>query len=484
MKRLRSKYTTILIVLSLVLSAGLQAVWLRQLFSAQQKQLKDDIEHFVSTTAQAQMYRSVTSFEKPKNLPRVKQLFLSPQWAQLRQAFDNMKALGISYNFQINSDDDSTSVSMNFSLKDKPAKERNRGPATTNTGLTAAQLSMVDSLSLIAMKKEVAAGLQQMGITSAIYYNLYNYSMTGLRGGDVPKGLAAAYASKKYLYGIQEHYRYQLILSAINNVVWYRMRYYVASCLLMLLLTCAAFYFIMRLLRNVRLYADAKADFTRNMTHEFKTPIATVSLALESIQKYNLAEQPETMQNYLDISRHELQRLDLMVEKALNIGNEKDAEIPFNTELYDVQTGLQQVITSMQLQLLNSGSEIVFKPSAEPCFVFGDPVHLTNIFYNLVENAIKYSGTGLVLDISCACDDKTVTISFKDNGPGIDKIYHKNIFDKFYRIPADGNTHDIKGTGLGLYYVKQMVERHNGTIKVKSETGNGTCFIITLPAAS
>lgn len=484
MKRLSPKYTTVLVVLSLLVSGGLQIAWLSQLFSAQKKQLKDDIEHMVADTSQTNWYRGVSSFEKPQNLKRVKKLFLSPQWGQLRSALDNMVETGMPTRFSIASDDDSTSVLMTFKQGGRSLKDNNSHPITSGTGLTPEQLRVNDSLSLIDMKKNVIAGLRQIGITSSAYYNIYNFNMAALKESNFPKGLQPAFTSKGYLYGVQNHYRYQLALASINNAVWYRMRYYVASAVLMLLLTGGAFYFILRLLRNVRLYADAKADFTRNMTHELKTPISTVSLALESIQKYNLASDPQTLQNYIGISRHELQRLDLMVEKALNIGDDANAAIPFNPELYDVQTGLQQVVASMRLQLLNSNSKIEFHPSAEPCFVFGDPVHLTNIFYNLADNAIKYTGSGLLLQISCACDKDTINISFKDNGPGIDKIYQRNIFDKFFRIPSISNTHDVKGSGIGLYYVRQVVEKHSGNIKVKSEPGNGACFIITLKAAS
>ena len=484
MKWLKTKYTYALIVLSLLLSGGLQVVWLRQLFAAQQKQLNEEIEHLVSTTVQAKWYSSIYSLEKPQNRQRSRQFFLSPQWEQLRQAFDNMKASGLTSNYRIESNDDSTSVSMNFSLNDLPANNRNRVPKTYHSGKTPAQLRASDSLALLEIKQEVAAGLRQLGISSDLYYKVYKYDMKSLYVSNLPSGLKPAYISKKYMYGIQNHYRYQLCLPSINGAVWYRMRYYVASSLLMILLTCTAFYFILKLLRNQQLYADAKADFTSNMTHEFKTPISTVSLALESIKKYNLINNPETLQNYLDISQHELRRLDLMVEKVLNISTGKDTEQPLKLELYDVQSGLQQVISSMQVQLTNKQAGIRFTASEEPCFVSGDPVHLTNIFYNLIDNAIKYSGTGLEMDIRCQCDTETVTLQFKDNGPGIDRIYHKNIFEKFFRIPAQGDTHDIKVSGLGLHYVKQMVEKHGGTIKIKSEPGHGTQFITTFPAAS
>ena len=484
MKLFKAKYTYVLIVLSLLLSTGLQVVWLQQLFTAQEKQLRIDIEHLVGLTAQTNLYYSITAFEKPGNAKQIKQLFLSPQWEQLRHAFDNMKMENMSAYYSITIDDDSTAVSMNFSLKDTPVKRKHNKPVTSQTGMTAAQLVSSDSVSLVEMKRKVRSSLKKIGITSEVYEKIYYYNTLDVFKSNVPKLLKPAFISNRYLYNIQNLYRYQLILPAIEYVVWYRMRYYLASSVLMVLLTCTAFYFILRLLRNQQLYADAKADFTSNMTHEFKTPIATVSVALESIKKYDLIKNPETLQNYLDISQHELKRLDLMVEKVLNISNGNNAEQPLKLELYDVQSGLQQVISSMQIQLLNSHASISFRTSEEPCFVFGDPVHLSNIFYNLIDNAIKYSGAALLLEITSKCDADKVTLSFKDNGPGIDKLYHKNIFDRFFRVPVKGDTHDIKGSGLGLHYVKQMVEKHHGTIRIKSEPGNGTNFIITLPAAS
>ena len=485
MKWFKAKYTYLLIVLSLLVSTGLQLVWLQQLFVAQQKQLLEEIEHMVSMTAQTNLYYSINSFTDPGNRKQIKQLFLSPQWEQLRRAFDNMRIEGIRSSFSISIEDDSTAVNMAFSLKDTPNRRRPHKPVTRNTGMTAAQLLAGDSLSLIEMKKNVTTGLKAMGIGSGIYHTIYSYQDTAkVFKTNLPKDITPKYTSNKYLYNIQNLYRYQLAVPHINSVVWYRMRYYLASSVLMVLLTCTAFYFILRLLRKQQLYADAKADFTSNMTHEFKTPIATVSVALESIVKYKLINNPETLQNYLDISQHELRRLDLMVEKVLNISKGDEAEQPLKLELYDVQSGLQQVISSMKLQLLNSQANIRFKPSAEPCFVFGDPVHLTNVFYNLIDNAIKYAGSNLELEINCTCDTADITVDVIDNGPGIDKIYHQNIFERFYRVPVKSNTHDIKGSGLGLHYVKQMVEKHGGSIKLKSEPGQGAHFIITLPAAS
>ncbi|WP_316836740.1 HAMP domain-containing sensor histidine kinase [Pedobacter nutrimenti] len=482
MKWLKAKYTYVLIVLSLLVSTGLQVVWLQQLFEAQQKQFKDEIESLVSKTAQANLYYSITKFKDPGNLSLAKQLFLSPQWEQLRLAFDNMKIQGIRTSSRIIVDNDSTAVILGLSVKNNPSKKRAK-PVVIGSESSPEELRLRDSLSLIEMIKNVNAALKKIGINSRSYYNIYAQDSTKAFQSNVPAGFKPAFTTRSYLYNIQNINRYQLNLASVNAVVWYRMRYYLVSSILMVILTCAAFYFILKLLRSQNLYAAAKADFTSNMTHELKTPIATVLLAMESIKKYKLINHPETLQHYLDISQHEMQRLDLMVEKALNVSSGSEADQPLKLELYDVQSGLQQVINSMHLRLQNSDAKISFNLLEEPCFIYADPLHLTNIFYNLIDNAFKYSGKKLLLEVSCKYDSEKVILTFKDNGPGIDKIYHKKIFERFFRVPTQGDTHDIKGSGLELHYVKQIVEKHNGTIKIKSEPGHGTSFIITFPIA-
>jgi signal transduction histidine kinase len=481
MKWLKAKHTYTLIVLSLVLSAGLQLVWLDQLFRAQKKQLQQDIEQVVSNASKLNNYKSLVAASEPSDEGRIKKVFLSPQWILLRQAFDNMKVAGLEGSRSIIIQGDSLAIQLHFSLYEKPQPVKNR---QDSSHVSKSAFLISDSAAFVTMHNSVMTGLKEIDINLPVYHKIYTSGDNLLQESDFPQAKAPGFESEKYPYNLDEVKKYQLVLNDINPTVLYRMRYYIASSVLMILLTCLAFYFILRLLRNQQLYADARSDFASNMTHEFKTPIATVALALESITKYNLTSDPETLKNYLDISQHELQRLNLMVEKVLNISQEDDAGNALNSELYEVQAGLEQVINSMKLQLLQRHASIHLMPSEEPCFVFGDAVHLSNIFYNLIDNAIKYAGDAFSLEIRCTYQQHKVIISFKDNGPGIEKIYQERIFERFYRVPGRGDTHDVKGSGLGLHYVRQMVEKHGGRISLKSEPGKGSDFIITLPAAT
>ncbi len=483
MKWLKARFTYPLIACSLLVSIGLQGIWLHQLFITQKKQLSHEIDVMVNEQSKNSLYLSLASLGSIGNERQMKAFFLSPQWQQIRIAYDNMNIYGLNANFGIDLRGDSTHVTMDFTVKNMPARAR-REVAPELVGLPAADVLRLDTVALPRMEKNVAHQLYQMGITERAYDKISTFLKGELIRNNVPPGIKPEYISPKYSYNFKHHYQYQLVLVSLDRYVWYRIRYYTVSSLLMILLTCAAFYYVLRLFQKQKLYADAKADFTNNMTHEFKTPIATVSIALESISKYGLANNPEKLNNYVDISRFELQRLNLMVEKVLNIHQQEAEDNRLNLELYEIQAGLMQVVAAMKLQMAKTGASIELGQSPEPFFVLGDPIHLSNVFYNLIDNAIKYGGSPLKIVIAVKQQDEKVYINFSDNGPGIATAYQDAIFDRFFRIPRKGAIHDVKGSGLGLYYVKQTIEKHGGKISVSSEVGKGSDFLIILPSAS
>lgn len=486
MKWLNSKYAYLLIILSLAVSISLQGVWLRQLFITQKRQLKKDIEQTVSTAAIQTLYNSLINNQQPDAVihsGRFKEFFLSEEWLQMRQAFDNIKINGVHNKFNYGTNADSSFISMQVSFSNKSSNKPDYATDIKWNKETGTELQQIETKSIKMMDSAVRHHLTDMGIKQQTGYALFNYGLDTLVKTTLSpeRYKKAVFRTAHYSYNLKHLNKYQLVIDDINSIVIFQMRYYLLSSLLMILLTGTAFYFLIKLLQNQRLYAAAKHDFTSNMTHEFKTPVATVAVALESITKYKLINNPQKLQNYLDISRQELQRLNLMIEKVLNLNQEDETLSTLQFEFYDVQSDLKKVISSMQVQLENSRSVIDFQPSAEPCFVSGDPVHLTNVFYNLIDNAIKYAGPELQLKISCLHKTDEIRISFKDNGPGIKDIYSNQIFERFFRIPLTGDTHNVKGSGLGLHYVKGIIEKHNGRIIVKSTMGKGSDFIITLP---
>lgn len=239
-------------------------------------------------------------------------------------------------------------------------------------------------------------------------------------------------------------------------------------------------YTVSIIIRQKRI-SEVKTDFINNMTHELKTPIATIGLSSEILLREDFSTDKERLKRYAGIIYKENKRLENQVERVLNIAKLNENEIVLNKEQLNIQELLEEVVDNFKYnQLLNKG-EINLVNNARNSSVFADNVHLTNVFYNLVDNAVKYSNESPVITIETKIERKDkLKIAISDNGIGIKKENLKQIFDKFYRV-STGNLHDVKGFGLGLYYVKMVVEAHSGTIHVKSQVGEGTTFTITLP---
>jgi signal transduction histidine kinase len=224
--------------------------------------------------------------------------------------------------------------------------------------------------------------------------------------------------------------------------------------------------------------AELKDDFINNMTHELKTPIATMTVAIEGLQKFNALDDPEKTQRYLQTSRNELVRLNDLVSKVLNIAAFESEKINLVKEEINVNELVQDVIASEKLKT-NKEVDISFA-NKDVKTVIVDRLHFRNVLSNLVDNAIKYSGEQVKIDISCFENGNNAVFSVKDNGMGIPAEHLKQVFDKFHRVPT-GNVHNVKGTGLGLSYVKYIVETHGGNISVKSEINAGSEFTFSIP---
>lgn len=485
MKWLSNRYTYPLVVFAIAVSLVLQLAWLNQLFHAQLKQLKLDLEQIVMDAAKMSTYLSVVRGHEGKE--NFREFFLSSEWMQFNQAYHNMRFHQFGSSFSSSFKGDSTIV--NISLRFFNGKSDHKRPERTiafDDGKTLEYELNMDRLAVKRMDSLVHQKLRQEGISVKADSVIYSYNKDKISSRLSKSEInQAAFASAQYAYNFTFFNTYQLVVPTLNQAVLYRMRYYVLSSCFMLLLTGAVFFFILRLMHNQRLYAQARVSFNSNMTHELKTPVSTVAIALESIIENRLENNPEALRNYLEISRSELQRLNLMIDKVLNLEQLDSGQARLRRELYDVQQGLQQVITSMKLQIETAGATIDWQPVSQPCFVYGDPLHLTNVFYNLIENALKYGGRGVAIALSCTQNADEVIISFKDNGPGITAIYHHRVFERYFRVPASTpDTHNVKGSGLGLNYVKNILEKQGGSIRLINEPGGGSNFVIHLPAAS
>jgi two-component system phosphate regulon sensor histidine kinase PhoR len=216
------------------------------------------------------------------------------------------------------------------------------------------------------------------------------------------------------------------------------------------------------------------------MTHELKTPISTISLSSEMLMRMDLNEDPEKIRKYAGIIYKENKRLENQVERVLNVAKLDKDQVILNKENFNVHELLLEVKENFEFNQMNQGGKIDLHCDASIWQIQADPVHLTNVVYNLLDNAAKYCTTIPEIVISTRNDKQNLIIEISDNGIGIKREDLKIIFDKFYRVPT-GNVHNVKGFGLGLYYVKLIIEAHEGKIEVKSVLNKGTTFSISLP---
>ena len=227
---------------------------------------------------------------------------------------------------------------------------------------------------------------------------------------------------------------------------------------------------------------EMKNDFIHNMTHEFKTPISTISIAAQMMADKSLSKSEETYERLGGVINAETRRLRFQVEKVLQMSLFDRDNIALKLSEMDANELIDTVVQTFSLKVTQSGGTIDTRLEAVDSLVQADEMHFTNIIFNLMDNAVKYrrDDVELHLEVSTWNQGDALCISVQDNGIGIHKDNLKRIFDKFYRVPT-GNKHDVKGFGLGLAYVKKMVELHHGTIRATSEPGRGTLFTITLP---
>lgn len=233
------------------------------------------------------------------------------------------------------------------------------------------------------------------------------------------------------------------------------------------------------ILRQKRL-SEIKTDFINNMTHELKTPIATIGLSSELLMRSDFTSDVDKLKKYAEIIYKENKRLEQQVERVLNVAKLDKEKLVLKKDWESIHTLIDAAKESFEINQTDSGSTISLQCEASVDRLYVDEVHITNVIYNLLDNAVKYCNETPHISITTQSNASYFILTVTDNGIGIQKEDLKLIFDKFYRVPT-GNLHNVKGFGLGLYYVKLIVEAHEGIIKVKSNLGSGTSFELHLP---
>ena len=258
-------------------------------------------------------------------------------------------------------------------------------------------------------------------------------------------------------------------------------RFMIPSVVFTLVLMITFIFTIVTVFRQKR-YTEMKNDFINNMTHELKTPISSISLAAQMLNDDAIAKNETTLKHLGGVINDDTKRLRFLVEKVLQMSMFDRKNAVFKKKELDINEMVENAAHSFALRVEHTGGRIMQDIGAVDSAIYVDEVHFTNVIFNLMDNAIKYRKPDGPLNIVLSTwnDNERLYLSVKDNGIGIKKDNQKKIFEKFYRVHT-GNVHDVKGFGLGLAYVKKIVDLHGGEIKVESEYGKGTSFIISLP---
>ena len=351
----------------------------------------------------------------------------------------------------------------------------------------ASDLSFRDRLNPLFLEHSLRVALQSNGITIPFHFAVYTsdgrevyrcQDFTPKREGENPYTQILFRSDPTGQMGyVQLHFPNQM--RYIQGVAGY-----VAPAMVFTVILFITFMITVYLVVRQKKVTEMKNDFVHNMTHEFKTPISTISIAAQMLADKSVVKSADTYERLGGVINNETRRLRFQVEKVLQMSLFEHNNIALKLCEIDANELIDTVVQTFSLKVTQSGGTIDTSLEAIDPFVNADEMHFTNIIFNLMDNAVKYKreGVDLHLKVSTWNQNDNLCISVQDNGIGIQKDDLKRIFDKFYRVHT-GNRHNVKGFGLGLAYVRKMVELHHGTIRVSSELGQGTRFVISMPTS-
>ena len=279
---------------------------------------------------------------------------------------------------------------------------------------------------------------------------------------------------------IRQDLNLSVVFPEKRNYVLGSMTWAMIGSLLFSLIIFATFAFSLYYIITQKKMSEMKSDFINNMTHEFKTPIATISLAADTITNPKVINDELRIRQFISLIKKENSRMNKKVETILTMASLDKQEIDFKFDNVSLHNIIEKAVDSISILVNQRGGTITLHLDAENPFIYGDPEHLYNLVNNLLDNAIKYSQDEPEITVQTLNDKQNIILKVSDKGIGMSKNVQNKIFERFYR-QTSGNVHNVKGFGLGLNYVRSIVDAHKGTISVESELGKGSCFTVSLP---
>lgn len=348
------------------------------------------------------------------------------------------------------------------------------------------KLNITDFVNLRQLDTLLKNELSSMDIKSSYYFGIYSRYTQKVVLGEY-KNHENKLITSPYQFSLASifkpgNYYLSVLFTNKTHILLHRMELWVFLSILFLIILIISFIFVILTILQQKKVSEIKSNFINNMTHEFKTPIATTSLAAEMIQREEVIVNPIKIRKYASIILDENNRLQNQVEQILQVAILESSNQQFKNKKTNIHELLEDVVNSFELRITEGKINLELTNDAPNPYIMGDKMHLLNLFYNLIDNAIKYSPTNPIIKV-CTWNEKNgIIISIEDNGIGISEEHQQNIFKNLFRVPT-GNIHEVRGFGLGLYYVKTIVEQFSGTIELTSELGKGSNFEVFFPSA-
>jgi two-component system, OmpR family, phosphate regulon sensor histidine kinase PhoR len=429
---------TILIFLSLLGLIFFQFLWIKSARDAKDKQVEEHIAFAMRDAGEvlSQDNNSIVPFAKKNDLffPGDKLQFFRPSVVQRYSKEEIAQIIRTAFN--------------NNNLKNYPFEF-----AVMETSITGKQ------------------------VLSDHFYNLYSDSVNN-KSHLIP---LFPPSGSNYENLVNEELLYVIVPNQ-KGIIWKGMFWFIIGAILFTLIITTAFFITIRTLLKQKKLSEIKSDFINNMTHEFKTPLATISLAVDALKNDKVKGNEEKTNYFTSIIKEENKRMNKQVETILQAALLDKQEVQLNLKKLPAHDLITSALNNITLQVEEKGGMLDVKLAAQNDLILADEVHFTNLINNLLDNAVKYSKENLAIKLSTENSGNQIKIKIEDNGIGMNKETVNRIFEKFYRAHT-GNVHNVKGFGLGLSYVKTMVQAHHGNIKADSVLGKGSTFIITIPLA-
>jgi two-component system phosphate regulon sensor histidine kinase PhoR len=472
---MNKKLTALIVTLVTLASCGLllvQVYWIRNAILVRQAMFNRDVNQAMSHvvfTLDNLRYQSY--FLNSKNFYQKNQNAFA--------LFDSINSDLITHQPTLNSVDDITRFLKKRNQLNKAYNQLfGSFQNTNNINFFTTHQNAIDSLISNALQKKHIWTTFEYGI-----YNPLNNTMVFQKTGKYPESLL----NNSFVFNLapignnlQFPLKFLLFFPKEQLFIVSTLYKLLLVSMLLFLILIGSFSFSIYIINKQKKLSVMKSDLINNMTHEFKTPISTISLACEVLRDETVKKSPELFQNYINIIGEENSRLETMSEHILRSATLDNGKLKLHKEILNVHELVVKAVDRKKLNVESKGGSITTNLNATLSMVNGDKTHLTNVFTNLLDNALKYNIKEPVIQVSSKNLQDGILISVKDNGIGISKANQKKIFQKLYRVHT-GNVHDFKGFGLGLNYVKGIVEQHDGKVTVESEMGKGSIFHVYLP---